>query len=83
MRDRGTIRGSIVAGSVIVVMSIVLALVLHRPKVECSFIGSVPPPGCVTSDYSMTLRIGIVLAGFMVALLILIGDWVWSHWKHK
>jgi hypothetical protein len=79
MRDRVTIA----VGSLIVVGSIVLAIVIHRRVVYCSFIGTVPPPGCVTSDYSMTLRIGIVIAGFIVALLVLVGGRVWSYWKHK
>ncbi len=79
MRDRVTIA----AGSLIVGGSIVLAIAIHRPVVHCSYIGNVPPPGCITSDYSMTLRAGIVIAGFIVALLILIGGHVWSHRRRQ
>jgi hypothetical protein len=79
MRDRVTI----IAGSLTVAGSIALAFVIHRPDVHCSYIGNVPPPGCISSDYSMTLRVGIVVAGFIVALLILIGGRVWSHRSHQ
>jgi len=79
IRDRITI----IAGSLIVAGSIVLAIVIHRSVVHCSYIGNVPPPGCITSDYSMTLRVGIVIVGFIVALLILIGGRVWSHRRRQ
>jgi hypothetical protein len=50
--------------------SIVVAIVIHRPVVLCSYIGPVPPRGCITTDYPMTLRLGIVAAGLVVAGLI-------------
>jgi hypothetical protein len=75
MRDRLTI----VAGSLIVGASIVVAIAIHRPVVHCSYPGGAPPPGCITSDYSMTLRVEIVIAGFIVGLIILIGGRIWSH----
>src|SRR5271166_4727163 len=46
----------IVAGSLIIGGSTVLATVIHRRVVHCSYSGNVPPPGCITSDYSMTQR---------------------------
>lgn len=79
MRDRLTIR----AGSLVVGASIVVAIAIHRPVVHCSYLGGVPPPGCITSDYSMTLRVGIVIAGFIVALIILIGGRMWSHRRRQ
>src|SRR5260221_584334 len=50
--------------------SIVVAIVIHRRVVHCSYIGPVPPRGCITTDYPMTLRLGIVAAGLVAAGLI-------------
>ncbi len=55
----------------VVAASIAAAIVIHRRVVHCSYIGPVPPPGCITSDYPMTLRLGIVAAGLVVAGLII------------
>jgi len=76
-------RVMIVAGSLIIGGSIVLATVIHRRVVHCSYSGNVPPSGCITSDYSMTQRAGIVIAGFIVALLILIGGHVLSQRRRQ
>ena len=76
-------RITIVAGSIIVGGSIVLAIVIHRPVVYCSYLRGAPPPGCITSDYSMAARAGIVIAGLILALLIMMGDRLWARWKHK
>jgi hypothetical protein len=65
-------RIDVMAGLAVGAASIVTAIVIHRPVIYCSYIGSgPPPPGCITSDYSMTLRVGIALAGFIVAGLII------------
>lgn len=79
MRDRVTIA----AGSLIVAGSIVLAILIHRRVIHCSYIGNVPPPGCITTDYSITLRIAIVVAGFIIALFILIAGRLWAHRKQS
>jgi len=55
----------------VIAASIAVAIVIHRRVVHCSYIGTVPPPGCITSDYPMTLRLGIVAAGLVVAGLII------------
>lgn len=54
----------------VIVASIVAAIVIHRPVVHCSYIGPVPPRGCITTDYPMTFRLGIVGAGLAAAWLI-------------
>lgn len=77
MRDRVTI----IAGSVIVAGSIVLAVVIPSPGLHCSYPGGTPPP-CPTEDLT-GLRVGIVAAGFIVALLILIGGRVRSYRRHQ
>lgn len=64
-------RINVMVGPAVVAASIVTAIVIHRPVVHCSYVGGPPPPGCITSDYSMTLRVGIVIAGFLVAGLII------------
>ena len=64
-------RIDVMVGLVVVAASIVTAIVIHRPVIHCSYVGSVPPPGCITSDYSMALRDGIVIAGFIVGGLII------------
>jgi hypothetical protein len=58
-------------GVTIIATSIVVALVIHRPVLKCSYIGSVPPRGCITADYPMALRLGIVGGGIVVAALII------------
>jgi len=72
-------RIDVIVGLAVVAASIVTAIVIHRPAVYCSYPWSgPPPPGCVTLDYSMTLRLGIVIAGLIVAgLIITIGSY--SH----
>lgn len=77
MRNRVTI----VVGSLIVAGSIVLAVVIQSPRVNCSYPPG-PPPPCPTKDLT-ALRIGIVAAGFIIALLILIGGRVWSHRRRQ
>lgn len=77
MRDRITI----VAGSLIVAGSIALAVVIHSPRLHCSYSAGTPSP-CPTKDLT-ALRVGIVAAGFIVALLILIGGRVWSHRRRR
>jgi hypothetical protein len=76
-------RLAIATGSLIVVASVVLAIVLHRTVVHCSYAGGAPPPGCITSDYSTSVRIGIVIAGLILALLVIIGGRLWARWKHR
>jgi Domain of unknown function (DUF1707) len=65
-------RIDVMAGLAVVAASIVTAIVIHRPVIYCSYLGNgPPPPGCITSDYSMTPRVLIVIAGFIVAGLII------------
>jgi hypothetical protein len=65
-------RIDVLVGLAVTAASIVMAIVIHRPVTYCSYPGpGAPPPGCITSDYPMTLRAGIVVAGFIVALLII------------
>jgi Domain of unknown function (DUF1707) len=65
-------RIEVMVGLAVIAASIVTAIAIHRPVMYCSYPFPGPPPrGCITSDYSMTLRVGIVIAGFIVAVLIL------------
>ena len=65
-------RIDVMVGLAVVAASIVTAIVIHRPVTDCSYPDpGPPPPGCITFDYSMTLRVGIVIAGFIVAGLII------------
>ena len=67
-------RIEVMGGLAVVAASIVMTIVIHRPVIHCSYIGYIgtgPPPGCITSDYPMSLRVGIVIAGLMVAGLII------------
>jgi hypothetical protein len=65
-------RIDVMVGLAVVAASIVLAIVIHRPVTHCSYPGpGAAPPGCNTSDYSMTLRVGIFVAGIIVAGIII------------
>jgi hypothetical protein len=66
-----TRRADVMVGLAVIAASIVVAIVIHRPVVYCSYIGPVPPRGCITTDYPMTLRLGIVAAGLSIAGLII------------
>ena len=78
-----TNRVTIVTGSIIVAGSIVLAVLIHRPVINCSYPGGQPPPGCITQDYSMADRVEIVLAGFILGLLIGLGGRLWTHRRNR
>ena len=64
-------RFDVLVALAVVVASIMLAILIHRRVVYCSYIAGPPPPGCITTDYPMTLRLGIVAAGLIVAGLII------------
>ncbi len=64
-------RVDVIVGLAVIALSIVVATVIHRPVVHCSYIGAVPPRGCITTDYPMTLRLGIVAAGLVAAGVII------------
>ncbi len=70
---------TILAGSLVLAGSVVLAVVIRAPHLNCSYPLGAPSP-CPTEDIT-GLRIGIVAAGFVIALLILIGGHVWSRWR--
>ncbi len=63
-------RVDVMVALAVIAASIVVAIVIHRRVVYCSYIGPVPPRGCITTDYPMTLRLGIVAGGLVVAGLI-------------
>lgn len=68
-------RADIVVALAVVAASIVIAIAIQLPVTNCSYIGSVPPRGCFTTNYSMTFRLGIVGVGLVVAGLIVAVRW--------
>jgi len=71
---------TIAAGSIVVAGSIILALGIQRPYVRCSYGAGTTPPRCLqpTGDLA-ALRAGIIGAGFVIAVLILIGGHMWRN----
>ncbi len=73
-------RIDIMGGLPVVAASIVLAIVIHRPLLYCSYPGGPPPPCSHPVDYPMALRLGIVAAGFILGgLIIAIGRYAHRH----
>jgi hypothetical protein len=73
-------RIDIMGGLPVVAASIVLAIVIHRPLLYCSYLGGPPPPCSHPVDYPMALRLGIVAAGFILGgLIIAIGRYAHRH----
>jgi hypothetical protein len=76
-------RLTFVVGSIIVAGSIILAAVIRRPRVGCSHLGGLPAPRCPQpANDLMTLRVGIVIAGLIIAVLIVVGGRVWNR-RHR
>jgi hypothetical protein len=62
----------VAAASLVVAASVLVAFMIHRTLVYCSYLGGEPPPPCSRpTDYPLSLRLGIVAAGLVVAALIL------------
>lgn len=64
-------RLSVLIGSIVVIVSIVVAVLIHPTRVYCSYTGKVPPP-CPQPNSVWALRIGIIVAGLVIATLILV-----------
>jgi hypothetical protein len=67
---RLTGRVEVLVSLAVVGASVVLAVVLHRTLVYCSYLGGPPPPCSHPMDYPMALRLGIVAAGLITGGLI-------------
>lgn len=83
---KGTIminRLAVVAGSIILAGSILLAILIHRPVIYCSYLGGPPPRGCITRDYATATRVEIVIGGLILAALITTGGFVWTRWRSR
>lgn len=74
-------RITVVAGSLVIAGSIVLAVAIRPHRLNCSYLPGAPPP-CPMESVT-DLRIGIVAAGFAIALLILVGGRVWSSRRRQ
>ncbi len=62
-----------VAASVIVVaVSAVVAFIVHRTLVYCSYGGGPPPPCSHPTDYPLAFRLGIMGVGLVIAGLIVL-----------
>ena len=61
-----------VAAGVIVALSIVVALMIHRTLSYCSYGGGPPPPCSHPTDYPLAFRLGIVAAGLVIAGLTVV-----------
>jgi len=60
-------RVDVMSGLTLIAASIVVAIVIRRTLSYCSYDGGPPPPCSHPTDYPMTLRLGIVAAGLVVA----------------
>lgn len=69
-------RVDVIVGLAVVAVSIVLAIVLHRTLVACSYIGGPPPPCAHPTDFPIIFRLGIVAAGLLAAGLIITTRWL-------
>jgi hypothetical protein len=64
-------RGAVVAASLVVAASVVVSVMIHRPLITCSRLAGSAVP-CPQHDYPLVLRLGIVAAGLVVAVLVVI-----------
>lgn len=72
--------GRVMAGSAIVVVAIVVALVLPRPQVTCSYGAGGNP--CAQPYGLIPLRVGIVVVGLIIAVF-LVWDGHSSRRRHR
>jgi hypothetical protein len=63
---------AVLTGSAVVAGATVLALTIHRTAITCAYLVSQPGSSCPSqaADYPLRLRIGIIVAGLIVAGLI-------------
>jgi hypothetical protein len=62
-----------VAASVsVVAVSAVVAFIVHRTLIYCSYGGGPPPPCSHPTDYPLAFRLGIVGVGLVIAGLIVL-----------
>lgn len=72
---------SLVVGAMILAGSIVIAVVIHPARVRCSYVGGFPPPPCPQPGTPLVVRIGVVGAGLVVAVLVFVVGRLWMRRK--
>lgn len=71
------------AGSVIVIGSIIIAATVRAPRVTCSRLAGAPVSQCPQpANDVMFQRVGIVAAGLIVAVFVIIGGRIWDR-RHR
>jgi hypothetical protein len=66
-------RVALAVGSIIVVLSVVIAFVIHLPIVRCSYLGGEVAPKCPQpTGWLIVIRAGIIICGLIIALAIYI-----------
>jgi len=74
---------AVAAGSVCVTGSVIFAASVRAPLVGCSRLGGAPALPCPQpANNVMPLRAGIVAAGLLIAVLIVMGSRSWSR-RHR
>ena len=58
--------------AVVVAVSIIVAVMIHRTLNFCSYGGGAPPPCSHPTDYPLAFRLGIVAAGLVIAGLAVV-----------
>jgi hypothetical protein len=64
-------RAAIALVVLVTAAAITVAVVVHQPRIYCSYLGGQPPPLCPQHDYPLSLRLGIAAGGLIVATLII------------
>jgi hypothetical protein len=72
---------AVLAGSAVAAAGITLALMIHRTLITCAHLVAHPGSACPAQgvDYPLHLRIGIIVAGLIVASFIVILGGVRPH----
>ena len=74
---------AVAAGSVCVTGSVIFAASVRAPLAACFRLGGAPALPCPQpANDVMLLRAGIVAAGLLIAVLIVVGSRIWSR-RHR
>jgi hypothetical protein len=71
---------AVAAASLTVVASVLVAIMIHRTLIYCSYLGGQPPPPCSRpTDYPLSPRLGIVAGGILISALIIVAERMLRH----
>jgi hypothetical protein len=66
---------ALIAGTIIVAVSIAVAFSIHEQRVFCSYLGGSPAPKCPQpADHLLLVRAGIIAGGLVIAFAIYFGS---------